>query len=114
MGRAFNSFIRQVTSSTTYHPDGTKTVIRDPAVWTLAHKGYSGRGRLDVWVYPTKKAALLAGAELAMECGLDDDPTARDLFAAGKYQQVLEHYESSEPSRHLLRVQAAFLIDDDA
>lgn len=49
-----------------------------------------------------------------MDRGLDDDATARDLFVAEKYQQVLAHYESSQPSRHLLRVQPPFLIDGDA
>lgn len=54
MSRRPADYIRMVTSSTLYHPDGTKTVEKQPAVWTLAHRGYSGGGRLDVWVYPTK------------------------------------------------------------
>ncbi|MGW4336705.1 hypothetical protein ACWEK5_28445 [Rhodococcus koreensis] len=41
-------FVKQVVSSTLYHPDGTVETTRDPAVWTLAHRGYSGCGRLDV------------------------------------------------------------------
>lgn len=49
---------------------------RDPAVWTLAHRGYSGCGRLDVWVYATKQEALREGAKLAMACGLDEDERA--------------------------------------
>jgi hypothetical protein len=78
-------------------------------VWTLAHKGYSGGGRLDIWVYPTEAAALQAGADLAMEAGLHEDAKARALFAAGRFRAVLERYEATHPSTHLLRVQAAFL-----
>lgn len=84
-------------------------MCKAPAVWTLAHKGYSGSGRLDVWVYPTKVTALRAGAELAMACGLDEDATARALFARGRFQAVLGRYEELHPDTHLLRVQAAFL-----
>jgi hypothetical protein len=52
--RRADTFIHSVTSSRTYHTDGTVNTTTDPAVWTLAHRGYSGGGRLDVWVYPTK------------------------------------------------------------
>src|SRR5882757_7129334 len=105
-------FIRRVTSSITLHPDGTRSSTTDPAVWTLAHKGYSGSGRLDIWVYPSKAAALRAGAHAAMEYGLDDDPTARTMYAKGKYEQVMARYEETHPQTHLLRVQAAFLQPD--
>jgi hypothetical protein len=53
-------YIRMVISTRTLHPDGTETVEKSPAVWTLAHCGYSGSGRLDIWVYPTKADALRA------------------------------------------------------
>lgn len=108
VGRAA-SFIRPVTSSVTYHVDGTRTVSKDPAVWTLAHKGYSGGGRLDVWAYPTRAEALRAGAQLALECGMDEDAEVRDLFASGRYQAILDRYEAISPGTHLLRVQPAFL-----
>ncbi|TCC32044.1 hypothetical protein [Kribbella speibonae] len=103
------TFIRQVTSSTTYHPDGSVDTTKDPAVWTLAHRGYSGGGRLDVWVYPTKAVALREGAALAMACGLDEDEQAVKLFKAKRYDQVMERYEATHPDTHLLRVQPAFL-----
>lgn len=87
-----------------------KTVCRLPAVWTLAHRGYSGGGRLDVWVYPSKLDAERAGAELAMASGLSDDPTARKMFAAGRFADVLQHYEdTAADATHLLTVQVAFL-----
>ncbi|MFD7161159.1 hypothetical protein ACFV9C_41700 [Kribbella sp. NPDC059898] len=108
MSRAI-TFIRQVTSSTTYHPDGTVDTTKDPAVWTLAHRGYSGSGRLDIWVYPTKAIAVREGAALAMACGLDEDEEAVKLFDAHRYEKVLERYEATHPKSHLLRVQAAFL-----
>ncbi len=81
-----------------------------PVVWTLAHRGYSGGGRLDVWVYPTQADAERTGAELAMECGLDEDAKARRLFAAGRYAEVMQRYEElALHQEHLLRVQAAWL-----
>ncbi|MDF3313413.1 hypothetical protein P3H15_51880 [Rhodococcus sp. T2V] len=107
-------FIKQVLSSTLYRPDGTVETTRDPAVWTLAHRGYSGCGRLDVWAYRTQADALRAGALLAMDCGMDEDPKSRELFEAGRWSAVMERYEDLSPDGHLLRVQAAFLqLDDD-
>ncbi|SHU67553.1 Uncharacterised protein [Mycobacteroides abscessus subsp. abscessus] len=100
----FSAFVRQVVSSKLYRPNGTVETTRSPAVWTLAHRGYSGSGRLDLWVYPTKSAALKAGAVLAMECGLDEDPTARRYFARGQCSKVLARYEELRPSYHVLRV----------
>lgn len=105
-------YLRRLVSSQTFRPDGNVTTIRDLAVWTLAHRGYSGAGRLDVWVYPTRDAALLAGADLAMQAGLDDDPAAVKMFAAGRCADVLRRYEPTHPESHLLRVQAAFLQPD--
>ncbi|WP_016881778.1 MULTISPECIES: hypothetical protein [unclassified Rhodococcus (in: high G+C Gram-positive bacteria)] len=107
-------FVKQVVSSTLYHPDGTIETTRDPAVWTLAHRGYSGCGRLDVWVYRTQADALQAGATLAMDCGMDEDPRATELFEARRWTAVMERYEELSPEGHLLRVQAAFLQLDDA
>jgi hypothetical protein len=98
-----------VTSSTLYPTDGTTQITKDSAVWTLAHRGYSGCGRLDIWVYPSKAAALREGAKLAMACGLDEDAQAAMLFAKGSYEKVLERYEHTHPDTHLLRVQPAFL-----
>lgn len=113
MARAAD-FVKQVVSSTLYRPDGTVETRRDPAVWTLAHRGYSGSGRLDVWVYRTRADALAAGAVLAMACGMDDDPRCAALFAARRWAAVLQRYEELHPQGHLLRVQAAFLqLDDD-
>ncbi|MEV4442561.1 hypothetical protein AB0K09_26840 [Streptomyces sp. NPDC049577] len=44
-----------------------------------------------------------------MACGLDEDEQAREDFAAGRWQQVLDRYEDTSPDTHLLRVQTAFL-----
>ncbi|MDN5751649.1 MAG: hypothetical protein L0H64_24655 [Pseudonocardia sp.] len=107
------AFIRPLVAAQCHHPDGTVDTERRPAVWTLAHRGYSGGGRLDIWVYPTQRAALRAGAELAMACGLDEDPQARALFVAANWVAVLDRYEQTHPLTHLLRVQAAFLQLDE-
>ena len=106
-------YVRRLVSSQTLRLDGSVSTTRGLAVWTLAHRGYSGGGRLDVWVYPTRDAALLAGADLAMQAGLEEDPSAVELFAAGRYTDVLQRYEHTHPESHLLRVQAAFLQSDD-
>jgi hypothetical protein len=78
-------------------------------MWVLAHRGYSGSGRLDLWGYPSQQAALHAGAELALECGFDEDPHAIDLFEVGQFTELLAYYEQKSPDSHLLRVQPAFL-----
>lgn len=88
-------FIRQVVSATVYRPDGTSERKQAPAVWTLAHRGASGSGRLNVWAYPTKASALKAGATLAMECGLDADPAARELMESGQHSAVMRRYEET-------------------
>lgn len=114
MGRRPSDYIRQVTTTKTFHPDGTTTVGKRPAVWTLAHRGYAGSGRLDVWVYPSRAIALRVGAELALVCGLDEsDPEAVRLYQSGRYQAVLDRYEAAHPDSFLLRVQPAFLHDDE-
>ncbi|MFI7135139.1 hypothetical protein ACIBQ1_56455 [Nonomuraea sp. NPDC050153] len=111
LGRDPDSYVARVIASETWHPDGTHTVVEAPAVWTLAHKGYSGGGRLDIWLYASQKAALKAGAELALECGLDEDEVAVKAFRARRYQKA--RYEELHPE-HLLRVQAAcFQTGDD-
>lgn len=112
MGTRHERFIRPVTASTLYRADGGVEVSKAPAVWTLAHRGYRGNGKLDVWAYPTKALALREGARLALDCGLDEDPRAVELFETGRYQQVLDAYEARHPDTHLLRVQPAFLQDD--
>lgn len=80
-----------------------------PGMWTLAHRGYSGSGRLDVWLFPTEGDALREGAALAMECGLDTDPAAVAMMAADDLRGVLDRYEEISPQSHLLRVQVAYL-----
>ncbi|MEH6374156.1 hypothetical protein V7793_07420 [Streptomyces sp. KLMMK] len=96
-------------SAQTFHPDGTTVTELAPAVWTLAHRGYSGPGRLDVWTYPTREAALKAGADLAMACGMDEESKAQALYQGGKYEELLSLYERHHPDTHLLRVQPSFL-----
>ena len=112
--RAGAGFVRSLVASRLYRPDGSVETERAPAVWTLAHRGYSGGGRLDVWVYPSRRAALQAGAELALASGLDADPAACAQHEAGRYQAVLDRYEATHPDGFVLRVQAAFLQFDES
>ncbi len=83
-------------------------MTRDLAVWTLAHRDYSGGGRLDVWVYPTRDAALAAGADLAMQARLDEDPQAAALFVATRNAEVLDRYEQTHPDTPVLRCRPNF------
>lgn len=106
------AFIRDEIASETYHPSGSVEIEVRPAVWTLAHKGYSGGGRLDVWVYPDEGTALREGAQLALECGLDEYPEIVSLFKRKKYTEILEQYEQQHPG-HILRVQASFFVLGD-
>lgn len=80
-----------------------------PGLWTLAHRGFSGGGRLDVWLFPTKLDALREGAAMAMEFGLDRDAAARAMLEAEDFQGVLDRFDEWSPESHLLRVQMAYL-----
>jgi hypothetical protein len=56
-----------------------------PAVWTVAHRGYSGNRRLDVWIYRDENTALRAAAELARSCGVDEDTLhSPNMFRASR------------------------------
>jgi hypothetical protein len=102
-------YVHDVVASETHHPDGSVDTEARPAVWTLARRGYSGGGRLDIWVYLDREEALRAGAELVLEYGLDDDPEAVRLFHAGEHEKLLSYYEQVHGDRHLFRVQPAWL-----
>lgn len=64
---------------------------------------------LDIWAYPTKHAALHAGAQAALEYGLDESPDACASFEAGDYAKVMDLYEATYPGNLILRVSLAFL-----
>jgi len=55
---------------------------------------------------------LRAGAELALEWGLDEDAQAMTHYRAGRYKAVLTRHEQLRPTGHVLRVQVAFLQPD--
>lgn len=107
-------YIVEAPAGDIHRPDGTIEHLVAPAVWTLAHRGFSGGGRLDVWAYPSEHAALQAGAQLALECGIADSaPDAQVLFDRGQYAAVMVLYEENSPIDHVLRVQAAWLCDEE-
>ena len=86
--------------------------VRVPAVWTVAHRGYSGNRRLNVWIYRDENTALRAAAELAMSCGVDEDPVAVAHFRQGHYPAVISRYLQTSPDWHVLAVQEAPLMLD--
>lgn len=109
---AVRPFVHEAIASETLFPDGSEQRTYAPAVWTLAHRGYSGGGRLDVWVYQDRETAIRAAAELAMNCGLDEDSRAARDFKAGRYTSVIERYRETSPPAHCLSVQEAFFMAD--
>lgn len=86
--------------------------VQVPAVWTVAHRGYSGNRRLDVWIYLDNNTALRAAAELAMSCGVDQDSAAAGYFRQGQYTAVITRYLETSPDWHVLAVQEAPLMLD--
>lgn len=86
--------------------------VQAPAVWTIAHRGYSGNCRLDVWIYRDEKTALRAAAELAMSCGMDEDPLAVGHFRHRHYPAVISRYLQASLDWHVLAVQEAPLMLD--
>ena len=89
---------------------GMFEAVRVPAVWTVAHRGYSGNRRLDVWIYCDENTALRAAAELAMSCGVDEEPVAVGHFRQRHCPAVISRYLQTSPDWHVLAVQEAPLM----
>ena len=68
--------------------------------------------RLDVWIHRDENTALRAAAELAMSCGVDEDPLAVGHFRQGHYPAVISRYLQTSPDWHVLAVQEAPLMLD--
>jgi hypothetical protein len=107
-----SDFVHESIQSEGFYPQGLTSRTHVPVVWTVAHRGYSGSGRLDVWVYVDEQTGLRAAAELAMNCGLDEDATATNDFHKGRYQQVIVRYREKSPPSHVLAVQEASLMQN--
>lgn len=110
---AAGEYIHQEATLLEPRSDGTIVPVEtSAAAWTLAHKGYSGSGRLDVRIYPSEQHALRAGAELAIEYDLGESADqGHTLFVAAEYAQVLKLYEKAHPG-NLLRVQPSFFVPE--
>lgn len=89
---------------------GRTEIAYGPGIWTVAHRGYSGGRRLDVWGYRSKTAALRAAAQLALDCELDESAEAVDRFAKGQYQWLIDTYNEQGPDWRILAVQVVNLI----
>lgn len=107
-----SDFVHQSIQAEGFNPQELTSLTYVPVVWTVAHRGYSGGGRLDIWVYLDEQIALLSAAELAMSCGLDEDAIAREHFKKKRYDQVIRRYCETSPPSHVLAVQAAPLMQD--
>lgn len=85
---------------------------RGPGIWTVAHRGYSGYRRLDLWAYPDEAAALKAAARLGIECGLDEDQAAVDAYARHDYRAVLDRHRETAPEWQILTVELTYFVGD--
>lgn len=86
---------------------------RGPGIWTMAHRGYSGYRRLDLWAYPDEAAALKAAARLGIECGLDEDQAAVDAYARHDYRAVLNRHRETAPEWQILTVELTYFVGDN-
>lgn len=90
--------------------EGHTQIGYGPGIWTVAHRGYSGYRRLDVWGYTSKTAALRAAAQLALDCGLDESPEAVERFKKRQYQWLIDRHNERSPEWQILQVQVVNLI----
>lgn len=107
-----NAIVSARYTPTAIHDDWLCETAHGPAVWTLAHRGYSGSRRLDLWAYPDEHSALRAAARLGLECGLDEDLAAVKAFEAGDYQSVLDRHRDTAPEWQVLAVTLCHFIDN--
>jgi hypothetical protein len=84
-----------------------------PAIWTMAHRGYSGSRRVDVWAYPDEASALRAAAQLGLDCGLDEDDAAVKAFAREDYRAVLDRHHETAPDWQILAVTLTPFVGPD-
>lgn len=84
-----------------------------PGIWTMAHRGYSGSRRLDVWAYPDEASALRAAAQLALDSGLDEDNAAVRAFVREEYRAVLERHRETAPDWQILAVTLMQFVGPD-
>lgn len=82
------------------------------AIWTVIHRGYSGNRATDAWAYPSRELAVQAAAELALSCGLDEDPEARKHRDNGNLEGVIARYLETSPDWHILTVAETPLMED--
>ena len=85
--------------------EGHTQIGYGPGIWTVAHRGYSGDRRLDVWGYLSEAAALRAAAQLALDCGLDELPEAAERFKKRQYRWLIDMYNERSPEWQILEVQ---------
>lgn len=81
--------------------DGLVTQIADgceyvPAVWTFVHRGYSGGGMINVWVYPDRDLAVRAAGRRVVDImgGLHGDERPGQLWRSERYDDLIALYNS--------------------
>lgn len=114
---AASPFIQNALIAERYTPaadDWLHETAHGPGIWTMAHRGYSGSRRLDLWAYPDEESALRAAARLGLECGLDEDAAAVDAFERGDYQKVLDRHRDTAPPWQVLAVTLTRFVGEDS
>lgn len=104
-------FIHKSVVMETHYPDKSAEFVVGKALWVVAHRGYSGGRRLDLWAYSDESTALKVAAQLALDCGLDADQQADRSFKLRRYREVIDRYNETSPEWHILAVQEAVLMD---
>lgn len=110
-----SNYVHVIDTAWRLPPGGEVEVTkREPAIWTLAHRGHSGMRRLDLWAYPDEASALRAGAVLGVAC-LDTTGTSvgQRLLDEGRYVEVLAWYEEEMGEWALLRVLPTTFVEPD-
>jgi hypothetical protein len=108
-------YIHETLVSETHVPNipddqGHTEIGYGPGIWTVAHRGYSGNRRLDVWRYRGEPAALKAAAQLALDCGLDRFPEAVERFKKRQYKWLIDRHNEQSHEWQILQVQVVNLI----
>lgn len=113
--RAGAAFIHNVIVAERYSGRADNRVHeweRGPGIWTVAHRGYSGYRRLDLWAYPDEHSALKAAARLGMECGLDEDEAAAKAYEQQDYRAVLDRHRETAPEWQILTVELTHFVGE--
>lgn len=87
--------------------DGYREIEATPSIWSWLHRGSSTRGRIHVYLHPSRDEARQAAANFAVNA-LGSELAGR-LYRSGRYEELCELYESTHfTGDGILRVEPSF------